>query len=673
MVNSDTGVLHLTGGLNRILGNVTNHGIVLVDGSTSFEGLSFVNNGQLTIAASGGSFATFGGAFNQAAGTLDVDGTLGLNGGSVNLTGGVMELSNAFTLGGGTFTQDGGTLNYTSGDISGGTYNYLGGAINGVPVLAGATLEIGPAATDPVSFLLIDHNTLASDVHAGQTLTVQNTTTSGATGLTSATGFTNDGSILLTSTDAGGASLTVTDGTLTNSATGLLHFQTGIGSIGDIFYGDLINNGTVTVDRWTTFDKPGGSYTNNGQFTINAASLTISNGGMLTNAAAAVVSGAGTLDGTLNNAGTVRATGGTLTLAGGVTTTNSGVFEAIDGSTLDVTAPLTNLSGGTLTGGTYRSVANGGTASLTVSGSAVTTIAAGTTVELSGSGATMSFGGTALAASLTDNAATLKIFNGHRFNMANPLANSGTVHLAGGGLGGMLTTTLLTNTGILTGNGRVHGSVMNTSGTVSPGNSPGLIEIDGDYTQGADGDLAIELLSPGNFDRLQVTGGAMLNGTLSVSLLGVYSPRQDDSWVILTAASVNGTFNDPQLPELTGDLLWKVLYDPTSVSLVAYLAGDYNRNGVTDEEDYTVWRDTLGASVARGASADGDFDGIITGADFDVWKSHFGEAAPGSGAGVEYGSAGASPSHVAVPEPPSWVLSAVGLAGIWRRISGSAA
>ena len=60
--------------------------------------------------------------------------------------------------------------------------------------------------------------------------------------------------------------------------------------------------------------------------------------------------------------------------------------------------------------------------------------------------------------------------------------------------------------------------------------------------------------------------------------------------------------------------------------LVDLLPGDYNDDGVVDAADYTVWRNTLGQSVAiLTTGADGDGDGTITMADYQVWKAHFGE------------------------------------------------
>ena len=63
--------------------------------------------------------------------------------------------------------------------------------------------------------------------------------------------------------------------------------------------------------------------------------------------------------------------------------------------------------------------------------------------------------------------------------------------------------------GTLGGSGIVHGGVNNLGGTVAPGNSPGILTVDGNYTQDAGGTLALEIggLMPGEqHDKLVVNG-----------------------------------------------------------------------------------------------------------------------------------------------------------------------
>lgn len=73
----------------------------------------------------------------------------------------------------------------------------------------------------------------------------------------------------------------------------------------------------------------------------------------------------------------------------------------------------------------------------------------------------------------------------------------------------------------------------------------------------------------------------------------------------------------------------------------ASLAGDYNRDGVVDAADYTLWRDTLGQAGSAPA-ADGDGDKVVTLADYDVWRN-------------AYGQSGAAPT-TAAPEPAAALL-----------------
>ena len=47
--------------------------------------------------------------------------------------------------------------------------------------------------------------------------------------------------------------------------------------------------------------------------------------------------------------------------------------------------------------------------------------------------------------------------------------------------------------------------------------------------------------------------------------------------------------------------------------------GDYNGDHVVDAADYTVWRDTLGQTVAKGSGADGNADGTINSSDYSFW------------------------------------------------------
>ncbi len=80
---------------------------------------------------------------------------------------------------------------------------------------------------------------------------------------------------------------------------------------------------------------------------------------------------------------------------------------------------------------------------------------------------------------------------------------------------------------------------------------------------------------------------------------------------------------------------------------------DFNGDAVVDAIDYTVWRDSLGATgLSPYEKGDANGDGQVNQADFEFWKEQFGPVNPGSGSLI----AGQ------VPEPSSVVL--IALAGL---------
>jgi hypothetical protein len=91
-----------------------------------------------------------------------------------------------------------------------------------------------------------------------------------------------------------------------------------------------------------------------------------------------------------------------------------------------------------------------------------------------------------------------------------------------------------------------------------------------------------------------------------------------------------------------------------------FVLGDYNRNGIVDAADYTVWRDSFGRTVAIGVGADGNGNGVIDSGDYQVWKLYFGSKL----------TAGSASAPANIPEPSS--LRLVLIAGaICLRIAAS--
>jgi hypothetical protein len=83
-----------------------------------------------------------------------------------------------------------------------------------------------------------------------------------------------------------------------------------------------------------------------------------------------------------------------------------------------------------------------------------------------------------------------------------------------GGTGGGV---FINETGRLTGSGIIMGSVVN-NGVMSPGDSPGLLQIAGDLFQNPTGRLILEIESPDQFDQLLIDGQVTFQGVLEILL-----------------------------------------------------------------------------------------------------------------------------------------------------------
>ncbi|MBL8166765.1 MAG: putative Ig domain-containing protein [Acidobacteria bacterium] len=120
---------------------------------------------------------------------------------------------------------------------------------------------------------------------------------------------------------------------------------------------------------------------------------------------------------------------------------------------------------------------------------------------------------------------------------------AGTTLLNGGGL--VFGATGQFQGGLLTGVGTITGNVNNSGATVAPGLSPGGLTITGNYTQGANGTLALELgglTALTEFDRLAVNGAATLNGTLALTGVNGFAPTVGNTFQVVNYGSRTGTF-----------------------------------------------------------------------------------------------------------------------------------
>jgi hypothetical protein len=190
------------------------------------------------------------------------------------------------------------------------------------------------------------------------------------------------------------------------------------------------------------------------------------------------------------------------------------------------------------------------------------------------------------------------------------------------------------------------GHLVNQGGDFSPGASPAISTITGNYVQQPAGKLTIEIdgTTPGTgFDQVLINGTATLGGTLQVNLLDGFVPQVGNSFEILRAfGGLTGTFANASFAGMPG-ITWRLAYEPLAVRLfvdaVATLPGDFNLNGVVDAADYALWRHSFGATGSNPADADGN--GTVDNDDYAIWRANFGRTI----------SASATGSTVGVPEP----------------------
>ena len=119
---------------------------------------------------------------------------------------------------------------------------------------------------------------------------------------------------------------------------------------------------------------------------------------------------------------------------------------------------------------------------------------------------------------------------------------AGTAHIAGGLLDIGLDSTLISDhltlgrSARVTGRGKIIGTVINEGASIEPGQSPGVLSIEGDFQQ-LDGSLVLEIggTTVGTeHDQLRVSGNFMLEGgVVEMRFIGGFAPSSGDQFALL--------------------------------------------------------------------------------------------------------------------------------------------
>ncbi len=512
-----------------------------------------------------------------------------------------------------------------SNSYSGGT-DFLGGVLQ---------VPLNQSLGVPIADLSFDGGTLRTTGSFTMTRPTMLAAGSGTLDTTSGVSLTHNGVI-----SGGGGLQKAGDGTLilgaSNTYTGPTTISGGVLQLTNV---ERLDNATdVTVAMTATFDLNSfnetiNSLSGSGIVTLGSASLVvgINNGsgdfsGVISGTGDILKEGSGvqTLSGQNNYAGATFVDGGELVLNGGgqidQSTTVVGFNIGSNGTaTMDGTGTTWDLSGNLLIGldGTgHMNIRNG--ASMTVEGD----VRVGS-------------------------------------NNQGP-SSAGTLSLDGGTLDNSLGNGVDVINGTLQGQGMVLGDVDNFA-RLAPGNSAGVLTVNGNVVQSGGASLAIEVGGRDNsnplqpqFDVLDVTGNLAVDGTLELALLGGFTPSPADTFTVADATLLVGSFTNV----LNGSRLnlsgggsgsFQVNYGPGSpfgsnLLVLSHfegsgsLLGDFDGNGIYECSDI----DQLVSAIAAGsnnAALDLTGDGLVNLADRDAWLAQAGSVNNPSGSPYLLGDA----------------------------------
>jgi autotransporter-associated beta strand protein len=216
------------------------------------------------------------------------------------------------------------------------------------------------------------------------------------------------------------------------------------------------------------------------------------------------------------------------------------------------------------------------------------------------------------------------------------LSGSGTLttelHVASGAAIEFAGQHVLSATARLTGDGELRGDVA-MPGTIAPGDAIGSILFTDDLALTSTSVLEIELggTSAGmDFDRLDVGGALTLNGFLEVSLVAGFAPSLGNTFTIVAAGRLIGSFDYFELPQLGPGLYWEMSGDSNHFTLaVIHQPADFNEDGQVDSADLVLWTAGFGnTGAAMHGDGDADGDHAVAGNDFLAWQRQANFTAP---------------------------------------------
>jgi hypothetical protein len=195
-------------------------------------------------------------------------------------------------------------------------------------------------------------------------------------------------------------------------------------------------------------------------------------------------------------------------------------------------------------------------------------------------------------------------------------------------------------------------------GAIRPGNFNGIGRADvKDFQQDDTGELFVEITGTAlnQYDRLVVNGTAVLDGYLNIDIDGAFVPVLGNTFNIITATSLIGTFDYYDTSGMPAGLAYHINYLPNAVQLQVVnkpiFSADFDDDGDVDMTDYAIWKGAFNLNQLGDANG----DNITDLSDFTIWSDQLGSM-PGPLPGTY------------IPEPATGALAGLAaLLGLRRR------
>ena len=251
------------------------------------------------------------------------------------------------------------------------------------------------------------------------------------------------------------------------------------------------------------------------------------------------------------------------------------------------------------------------------------------------------------------------------------IAGGGSIELHDASLTAQAQTIQVQNGGLLAGRGTIQAAdLVVSNGTLRPGFSVGHLDVQGNYTQGANGTMLIDVNSMSQYDTVSITGNVQLGGTLQINAAGLGSIPVGTMFPIITAGGATAASFDKIYTTAGGIYFIAKTMGPITYA-VSEDRGDMNGvNGIdpTDADLFAYALITHGSITKYGDKCQCDVD-PQQGADFNGnGRIDFGDIPDFqkllTAHGVSQDELGRAIAYyqAAVPEPGGALLCLIGLA-----------